>query len=45
MLEVYVGLDVSEKSTHLCVVTGSGDVICSEVCAADPEVIARRTPS
>ena len=40
-MEVYVGLDVSDKSTHLCVVDGSGDVIWSGACATDPEVIAR----
>ena len=41
MLEVYVGLDVSDKSTHLCVVDGGGDVIWSRACATDPDVIAR----
>ena len=41
MVEVYVGLDVSDKSTHLCVVDGSGGVIWSGACATDPEVIAR----
>ncbi len=41
MVEVYVGLDVSDKSTHLCVVDGSGNVIWSGACVTDPEVIAR----
>lgn len=41
MVEVYVGLDVSDKSTHLCVVDVSGDVVWSGACATDPEVIAR----
>jgi transposase len=41
MVEVYVGLDVSDKSTHLCVVDGVGKVIWSGACATDPEVIAR----
>ena len=41
MVEVYVGMDVSDKSTHLCVVDGSGAVIWSGACATDPEVIAR----
>lgn len=41
MVEVYVGLDVSDKSTHLCVVDGSGAVIWSGACATDPEVIAK----
>ena len=35
MAEVYVGLDVSDKSTHLCVVGGSGDVIWSGACGTD----------
>ena len=26
-MQVYVGLDVSDKATHLCVVDGCGDVI------------------
>ena len=41
MSELYVGLDVSDKSTHLCVVDGQGAVIWSGACATDPEVIAR----
>ncbi len=45
MVEVYVGLDVSDKSTHLCVVDGSGGVIWSGACATDPEVIAKTLKS
>jgi hypothetical protein len=41
MVEVYAGLDVSDKMTHVCVVDGCGDVIWSGACATDPEVIAR----
>ena len=41
MVEVYAGLDVSDKSTHLCVVDGSGAVVWAGACATDPEVIAR----
>ena len=41
MVEVYVGLDVSDKSTHLCVVDGSGATVWAGVCATDPEVIAK----
>lgn len=41
MVEVYVGLDVSDKSTHLCVVDATGAVCWSGACATDPEVIAR----
>ena len=40
-MEVYVGLDVSDKSTHLCVVDGSGATVWSGACATDPEVIAK----
>ena len=40
MVEVYVGLDVSDKSTHVCVVDGAGAVIWSGACATDPEAIA-----
>lgn len=41
MAEVYVGLDVSDKSTSLCVVDGAGGVMWSGACATDPEVISR----
>lgn len=41
MMGVYVGLDVSDKSTAVCVVDGSGAVIWRGACATDPEVIAR----
>lgn len=41
MVEVYAGLDVSDKSTHLCVVDGCGVEVWSGACATDPEVIAR----
>ncbi len=39
MMEVYVGLDVSDKSTAVCVVDGAGAVIWRGACATDPEVI------
>lgn len=41
MVEVYAGLDISDKSTHVCVVDGSGVEVWSGACATDPEVIAR----
>jgi transposase len=41
MVEVYAGLDVSDKMTHVCVVDGSGVVVWAGACATDPEVIAR----
>jgi transposase len=33
---LYAGLDVSDKSTHLCVVDGEGAVV-----ASDPDVLAK----
>lgn len=41
MVEVYAGLDVSDKLTHVCVTDGSGVVLWAGACATDPEVIAR----
>lgn len=40
MVEVYAGLDVSDKATHLCVVDGDGKVLWREVCATDPQALA-----
>ena len=48
MTEVYAGLDVSDKLTHVCVVDATGVVLWAGACATDPDVIARtlktRTP-
>jgi transposase len=41
MVQVYAGLDVSDKQTHICVVTGEGAVARREVVATDPEVLAK----
>lgn len=41
MLEVYVGLDVSDKATAVCVVDRDGEVVWRGACATDPEVIAK----
>ena len=41
MSEVYAGLDVSDKSTHLCVVDAAGELVWRGVCATDPEVLAQ----
>jgi transposase len=38
---IYAGLDVSDKTTHVCVVGDEGAVVWRGVCATDPEVIAR----
>jgi len=45
MVEVYAGLDVSDKSTHVCVMDGSGVVLWAGACATDPEVIAKTLKS
>jgi transposase len=41
MSEVYAGLDISDKSTQVCVVDGSGKEVWAGVCATDPDAIAR----
>jgi len=40
MSQVYVGLDVSDKMTHICAVEHSGKVVWRGVCATDPEALA-----
>jgi transposase len=45
MAEVYAGLDVSDKLTHVCVTDGSGSVVWAGACATDPDVIAKTLKS
>ena len=40
-MTVYLGLDVSDKTTHLCAVDDGGLIRWRGVCATDPETIAR----
>lgn len=40
MAEIYAGLDVSDKTTHICAVDNDGKVAWRGVCATDPEVLA-----
>jgi transposase len=40
-MTIYAGLDVSDKTTHVCVVDGGGALMWRGVCATDPEAIAR----
>lgn len=40
-MAIYVGLDVSDKTTHICVVDGEGAVVRRAGVASDPEVLAR----
>lgn len=39
-MSCYLGLDVSDKSTHLCAVDETGKIVWRGVCATDPEAIA-----
>jgi transposase len=38
---IYAGLDVSDKTTHVCVVDGAGGLVWRGECATDPEVLAK----
>ena len=40
-MSIYAGLDVSDKTTHLCVVDADGAVMRRDVVASDPDVLAR----
>lgn len=40
-MTIYAGLDVSDKTTHVCVVDGEGAVIRREVVASDPDVLVK----
>jgi len=40
MEQVYAGLDISDKTTHVCVVDATGGIVWRGVCATDPEAIA-----
>ena len=39
-MELYVGIDVSLKETSICVVDGSGAVLCEGTVISEPEAIA-----
>lgn len=40
-MTIYAGLDVSDKTTHICVVDAEGVVVRRDVAASDPEVLAK----
>ncbi len=40
-MTIYAGLDVSDKTTHICVVDGDGTVRWRGVCATDPAELAK----
>jgi len=39
-MTIYAGLDVSDKTTHICVVDGAGKILWRGVCATDPQVLS-----
>ena len=40
-MTIYAGLDVSDKTTHVCLVDGEGVVLRRDVVATDPDVLAK----
>ena len=40
-MTIYAGLDVSDKTTHICVVDDAGAIVRRDVVASDPEVLAK----
>ncbi len=40
MDQIYAALDVSDKTTHICVVDGAGTIVRRGVCATDPQALA-----
>lgn len=40
-MTIYAGLDVSDKTTHICAVDAAGAVLRRDVVASDPEVLSK----
>lgn len=40
-MSIYAGLDVSDKTTHVCLVDSDGEILRRDVVASDPEVLAK----
>lgn len=40
-MTIYAGLDVSDKTTHVCVVDADGAVVKRDVVASDPDLLAK----
>jgi transposase len=40
-MTIFVGLDVSDKTTHICVVDGDDIVLRRDLAARDPDVLAK----
>ena len=39
-MTIFAGLDVSDKTTHICAVDGAGEPVWRGVCATDPQALA-----
>lgn len=39
-MKIFAALDVSDKTTYVCVVDGDGAIVWRGVCATDPAVLA-----
>ena len=40
-MSIFAGLDVSDKTTHVCVVDADGVVLKRDVVASDPDLLAK----
>ena len=40
-MSIYAGLDVSDKTTHVCGVDNEGSVLRRDVVASDPDLLAK----
>jgi transposase len=40
-MSIFAGLDVSDKTTHRCVVDDDGAILSLDVVASDPDVLAK----
>jgi len=40
-MAIFAGLDVSDKATHVCVVTDAGEVVRRDQVASDPDALAK----
>jgi len=40
-MSIYAGLDVSDKTTHICVVDVEGRSVRRDVVASDPDALAK----
>jgi transposase len=38
-MNIFAGLDVSDKVTHVCAMDADGAILWRDLCASDPEVL------